>query len=357
MRMDKIWLDSSYTRNSQFSSDLTKWLWLDNKSFVIPLIEGFENTLKLVYITLFDDNTFSVSVRSIEHLKRFIVTESRGPGYHNYFGNFFALPFSDDYFYFVSNCPSKHKHSRLLLVHRDNLKIARYLELPGNLIDVVVDAKKREIFLSLWINAVSQYEQVISVRTPPTNYKSYKKLDCLFQDTWTCKELTVTMRKNTIFQISACGRIWKTSPCHNFMIFLAPGLDNSLNDALRTTHFMNQTAYGGKVHLTRDFIVAQDEKIVGSKLISRHHHFHYNNSMDNRLVKVCKAFYHPTDPIFLIDLCGAKTFQIHLSEWATIKDRQDFPSMKYNQFYYNQRTIDFEQRPANDPEQTDSNSD
>jgi hypothetical protein len=173
------------------------------------IIEGFENTLKLVYITLFDDNTFSVSVRSIEHLKRFIVAESRGPGYHNYFGNFFALPFSDDYFYFVSHCPSKHKHSRLLLVHRNNLKIARYLELPGNLINVVVDAKRREIFLSLWINAVSQYKQFISFCTPPTNYKSYKKFDCLFQDTWTCKELTVTMRKNTIFQISACGRIWK----------------------------------------------------------------------------------------------------------------------------------------------------
>jgi len=355
MRVDKLVLNSPYMRHSHFSTDLTKWLWLDNNTFIIPMMMGFDNILKLVYVTLFEDNTFSISVRCIDHLKKMVIRESRGPGYHNYFGNFFTIPFSDNYFYFVTHCSAPHRHSRLLLVCKKDLKIVRYLELPGNVVDIAVDARNQEFFISLCINALAEYEQEISVRSPPPNYQSFKRLDCMFGATWTSKEHSPHMRKNTIFKISACGRKWDTSECHIFYVFLAPGLDNTLNEALRVIHFMNATAYGGKLSLTNDFVIAHDEKIIGNKLISRHHHFHYNNSLENRIVKVSRAFYHPTKPFFVIDLCDAKSFQVHLCEWADSETRQKFSPMPY-EFQYNQHVVDMEQR-EDDPKSDTTDSD
>ena len=93
MSFDKLNLKSEYLSNQvHAAANLTKWLWVDNNTFIIPviLVDGSRDILKLVYITLFPNKTFSTSIRSVDHIKNLVLKEENA-GYVNWFGNFFTV--------------------------------------------------------------------------------------------------------------------------------------------------------------------------------------------------------------------------------------------------------------------------
>ena len=156
MSIDKICLMSAILLNGQYACMVTKWMWLNATTFVFPQVIKATEDVNLVYVTLNQDNKqFSISTRSITFLKNFVMNTSINFGYINFWGNFFTFPRNDEqsstvpYFYFLTHCPQPHRHARLLIISQQDLKIVRYIDLPGDVVEIVLDAEEREMFLAI----------------------------------------------------------------------------------------------------------------------------------------------------------------------------------------------------------------
>ena len=339
LTFDSLEIDSPHLKTTYEAAAMTKWIWLNDKTFVVPSADGIPTTFKLIYVTLFHNDSFSISVRQLDSLRRFVMQENTSKIFQNYFGNFFIFPKLNStdpdpsYFYFATHCPKHYKHSRLLFVSRDDLKIIRYLDLPGMLTDLALDASSREFFIALDIDKSREFNSfVIDGASFPTYATTYSKLTCFLDGPWISKSNSSIFLKNVIFKMDEKGFKWETSQCHNFQSFTPPGYANLASDLFRITYFRNTTAYSTSlIHLTRDFIIANDDQFVGGKEISRRHHFHSHIAKLNHLFgPIFRTFRHPTKPISCIITGGSNGFNIYLDEWAESNERKLFPSKKFH---------------------------
>jgi hypothetical protein len=346
--VEKIRLMSAILLNGQFACMVTKWLWIDNNTFVVPHVATTAEDVVLVYISLSPgSNKFSISRRTITFLKDFVMSTSVNFGYINFFGNFFTFPRNDQvedvpYFYFITHCPKPHRHARLLIVSRKDLKIVRYLDLPGDVVEVVIDANQREIFLAISITKKFQFNWArIEGAGAVPNAPSYKSLVCHMSDPWIGKEVSSSLKDRIIFKVKENGIAWESHQCYAFKTHASPGLDNVTNETHRVQQYLNSTAYSSNLmHVSKEFIIAHDDQTVASKVLSRFHHYHFDNSLHHRFVRCARTYFHPTRPIVLGVSIDCKYFRIFLDEWADDDDREEFPSLENsNSFNYRQDPI------------------
>ncbi len=340
MSIEKLEIDCAAFTQFQLSSFLTKWLWLDNTTLVFPwTCPSNSQFIKLAYLTLFPNKTFSISFRCIKHLQIFVTAQV------NFLTNFFAIPFYKKYFFFLSRCPTRtHFHSRLFVVCRETLKIVRYLDLPGNVVDVQVDSKAREFFLTLLINKTHEYENIVDGAYTPLGAKQFDQLNCYLGTPWTGKEDFRGQREHVIYKFNADTTNWYTNSCHVFIAYISAAVDSATGlESLKIRSYVNRTAYSGeRMHLTNDFVVAHEDKPIGSKIMSRFHHYHFDITIDNCFLKSCKVYYHPTLPVSLVILSDSRSFAMYLEEWATSTHRKDFPDISNNLYQYKKEPVKYE---------------
>ena len=336
---------TAFVLNGQYACMLTKWMWIDSRTFVFPHVVKLNEDVELVYVTLTpNSNTFSISRRSITFLKNFVMNTAVNFGYINFWGNFFTFPrntqiidhLEPPYFYFITHCPRPHRHARLLIISRKDLKIVRYLDLPGDVVEVVVDAAQREIFIAIAITKKFEFNwgKLDGARAMP-NVTSYKNLVCHLSDPWIGKEVLSSLKDRVIFKIKENGIGWETHQCYSFKTHASPGLDNVTDESHRVQQYLNSTAFSSNImHVTKDFIIVHDDFKTASKVWSRIHHYHYENTVTHRFVRCCKSYFHPTQPISLNVMIDCKSFRIYLEEWAEERDRENYPSLE-NGLYFN----------------------
>ena len=349
MSIDKICLMSAILLNGQYACMVTKWMWLNATTFVFPQVIKATEDVNLVYVTLNQDNKqFSISTRSITFLKNFVMNTSINFGYINFWGNFFTFPRNDEqsstvpYFYFLTHCPQPHRHARLLIISQQDLKIVRYIDLPGDVVEIVLDAEEREMFLAISVTKKFEFNwsRLEGAGAVPKAV-SYKNLVCHMSDPWIGKEISSSAKERIIFKVKENGVAWEGHKCYAFKAHASAGLDNVTNETHRVQQYLNSTAYSSNImHVSKDFIIAHDDTTVASRVMSRFHHYHYSNTVNHRFVRSARTYFHPTRPISLHIAIDCKHFRLYLEEWAGDEDREEFPSLENsNHFNYRQAPI------------------
>ena len=344
LNIEKICVMNSILLNGQYACMVTKWMWLNATTFVFPHIIKATEDVNLVYVTLNqDDNKFSISSRSITFLKNFVMNTSINFGHINFWGNFFTFPRNEQsaqapYFYFLTHCPKPHRHARLLVISQTDLKIVRYLDLPGDVVEIVLDAEEREIFIAIAVTKKFEFnwgriERGIVVK----GATSYNNLTCHMSDPWIGKEQLSSLKDRIIFKVKENGVAWEGHACYSFKAHAAPGLDNVTNETFRIQQYLNSAAYLSNImHISRDFIIVHDDLTVASRVMSKYHHYHFDNTLHHRFVRCARTYFHPTRPISLNIAIDCKHFRLYLEDWASDKDREEFPSLE-NSAYFNYR--------------------
>jgi hypothetical protein len=349
MSFDSVLLDSPHLGFEMYRAvSLTKWVWMDKNTFVLPISSTKPISLKLQYITLFPDNSYSVSTRCIDELRNF-VTSQNGPQYfQNFFGNFFVFPKlpEDDkhpqYYYFISHCPKHFNHSRLLFVSRTTLKIVRYLDLPGYIGDVCLDPRSKEIFVLLGTSPDRFYTPAYAdAGTYPPNPKKFHELKCYLEDPWISKREGTSFVENLIFKVDELGLKWNTSKCLRTKTYPPAGYEKATNNQ-HTIYYRNLTAYStSQIHLSKYFVTALDDAIKIGVDISRYHHYHAK--VAKGLLGMGKIFRHPTKPVSLALTPGKQGFTIYMDEWAESEDRKALPTINFrrNKFHFKTGPVNY----------------
>ena len=316
---------------------MTKWLWVNDRTFVIPTADGYPKfTFRLVYVTLFPNNSFSISTRCLGFLRHFVMQETSPNYFKNYLGNFFLFPHLDlsasepSFFYFVAHCPKHYCHSRLLLVCRQSLKIVRFLDLPGVIADIALDPKTKELFLALEANKECEFNtEYLDGGDAPPLPSAYTKLKCQLNGPWLSKGGNTNLfQKNVVFKIEETGRKWETNKCFEFQTFSPPGFTDLTSNLHKTIFFRNRAAFSTSLmHLTDDYLVTHDDQIRGGREISRRHHYHCNIGEVNKFFRFLKIFRHPTLPIMCSIGTTSSGFNVYLDEWAESEMRHLFPRL------------------------------
>jgi hypothetical protein len=349
MSFDSIALDSAHLGFETYRAvSLTKWVWIDKNTFVLPVSTANPISLKLQYLTLFPDNSYSVSTRCIDALRNF-VTSQNGPQYfQNFFGNFFAFPKlpeaerHSEYYYFISHCPKHFNHSRLLFVSRTTLMIVRYLDLPGYIGDVCLDPRTREIYVLLGTCKDRFYNPgYADAATYPPNPKKFHELKCYLEDPWIVKREGTSFVENLIFKVDELGLKWSTSKCLRSKTYPPAGYEKATNNQ-HAIYYRNLTAYStSQIHLSKYFVTALDDSIKIGVDISRYHHFH--SKVCKGLLGLGKIFRHPTKPVAFGLTYNKQGFNIYLDEWAESEDRTALPCINFrrNKFHFKTGPVNY----------------
>ena len=319
----------------------TKFLWLDKKCFLFATGNGYN----LTKIKLRKNNTFDVvnidlsdTMNELKFLKR------RTLFLPPFVACLFVLPNpTSPYIFFLTSCAENHQHHRILYVDKMTLKIAKVVNVPGEVTEI---SAAFDYFLLIFKQRAAEtfadVEPYMSTIDSSTFASATMFSRTSAEDQHSCgfppperssrQEFSEDSTRGIMIKCTneaVCN--WRNQCCGKINGVMASSIHPDSN---KKHHFqadqLNTICSADSLFTTDDFIYFVNHSIRSTTVMGAHHHFRYVTDWDEDFIFLptipSLAWFHPKSHI-LLRRKNSHSFDLFLTQIASDEDRITFPQM------------------------------